>query len=75
MTTADTVMDRALALATEPGDTAVAVKELLACCGNRRVSVVMAHRYLLDRLSNQPNDTTARAVELVTEALRYLDPE
>jgi hypothetical protein len=75
VTTADIVMNRALALAGEPTEEDIAVKDLLECCGDRRVSVVLAHRYLTDRLAKEPDPQTARAAELVERVLRRLDGE
>ena len=75
MTTADLVMESALALAQSGTDTDEAVATLLERSGERRVSVVMAHRYLVDKLAHEPTDQTARAAELVQAALGQLGDE
>jgi hypothetical protein len=48
MTTADEVRDRALDLARAGTDREDAVRDLLDCCGERRVSVVRARQELVD---------------------------
>jgi hypothetical protein len=49
MTTADQVKDRALDLARRGTPEEEAVRDLLDCCGERRVSVVRARRELIDQ--------------------------
>ena len=49
MTTADQVRDRALDLARAGTDREDAVRDLLDCCGERRVSVVRARQELVER--------------------------
>jgi hypothetical protein len=49
MTTADQVKDRALDLARRGTPEEEAVRDLLDCCGERRVSVVRARRELMDQ--------------------------
>jgi hypothetical protein len=49
MTTADAVRDRALDLARAGTGREDAVRDLLDCCGERRVSVVRARQELVDQ--------------------------
>jgi hypothetical protein len=49
MTTADQVKDRALDLARMGTPEEEAIRDLLDCCGERRVSVVRARRELMDQ--------------------------
>lgn len=63
MTTTDTVVDRALLLASSDMDTEEAISDLEDCCGGRRVAVVMARQRLLEQ-DEQPGGTN-RAVELL----------
>lgn len=49
MTTADKVKDRALDLAQAGTAREEAIRDLLDCCGERRVSVVRARQELVDR--------------------------
>jgi hypothetical protein len=49
VTTADKVKDRALDLAQAGTAREEAIRELLDCCGERRVSVVRARQELVDR--------------------------
>ena len=71
MSTAETLVDRACDLAGTGADTDTAVRELLDCCADRRVSVVMARRSLEERMrAEQQDPTLARAVEILDETLR-----
>jgi hypothetical protein len=71
MSTAETLADRACDLAGAGADTDTAVRELLDCCADRRVSVVMARRSLVERLEGGGADPTlSRAVEILDETLR-----
>jgi hypothetical protein len=49
MTTADQVKDRALDLARRGTPEEEAIRDLLDCCGERRVSVVRARQELIDQ--------------------------
>jgi hypothetical protein len=49
MTTADEVRDRAVDLVREGTERKQAVRDLMDCCGERRVSVVRARQELADR--------------------------
>jgi hypothetical protein len=49
VTTADKVKDRALDLAQAGTAREEAIRDLLDCCGERRVSVVRARQELVDR--------------------------
>ena len=68
MSTADIVMDRALALARAGAEEEAAIAELVSCSGENRVAVVMARRQVID-LTGQPEGETARATELLDEVL------
>jgi hypothetical protein len=63
MTTADQVKDRALDLAQMGTPEEEAIRDLLDCCGERRVSVVRARRELMDQ------GDADRAVRLLDEVL------
>jgi hypothetical protein len=66
MTTADEVVGRAVALAEENSDMERAVRELLECCGGRRVSVVIARQRLKGDVKESPDDQVkTRAVQLL----------
>ncbi len=71
MTTADVVIERALALAAARTEEDEAVQDLLSCCAGKRVSVVMARRHLMDEEDGQKEEA-GRAVELLGEVLRRL---
>jgi hypothetical protein len=49
MTTADEVRDRAVDLVREGTEREQAVRDLMDCCGERRVSVVRAWQELVDQ--------------------------
>jgi hypothetical protein len=72
MTTADSVMERAVDLARLGAGTQEGVTELLACSGERRVALVMAKHHLQERLTEHPNETDQRAIDLLGEALSLL---
>jgi hypothetical protein len=70
MTTAQQLEEKAVALAQEGTQTDAAVTELLECCGQKRVSVVVARHHFLEVLEENATDPVAvRAVELLDEAL------
>jgi hypothetical protein len=70
MTTADQVLERAIALAEENSASADAVAELLDCCSGRRVSMVLARQRIEEALRTSPGDLVmARAVNLLDGAL------
>jgi hypothetical protein len=69
MTTADVVMDRALALARAGETEDLAVRDLLECCGDNRVSVVMARRLILERSEPRSDGDAVRATELLNAVL------
>ena len=71
MTTADEVQERALALARAGSATEDAIRELLDGCGDKRVSVVLARREVLD-WEDGPDPVSRRACELLDEVLRRL---
>lgn len=71
MTTSDEVRRRALALASAETTTEDALRELLECCGEKRVSVVMARRQVHGP-DQGPDPISERAAELLDEVLRRL---
>jgi hypothetical protein len=73
MTTAETVREKALALAEAGSPTDEAVRELLASCKDKRVPVVLARQQFLKQQQERPDDIVAnRAVELLDEVLARL---
>jgi hypothetical protein len=71
VTTSHEVTQRALELAESNATTDEAVRDLLLCCGDRRVPVVMARQHLLE--GARPEDSTrGRAVELLDLVLGRL---
>jgi hypothetical protein len=73
MTTADAVRDRALRLAEAGASIEEAVRELLECCGQKRVPVVLARQQFLKELEEQPSDpVVSRASELLDHVLERL---
>ncbi len=74
MTTADIVMERALALAGAGVEDEGAVQEVLSSAGGNRVAVVRARRHLMEESEDQGEDA-GRAVELLEEVLRRLPAE
>jgi hypothetical protein len=76
MPTADSVRQRALALAQTDARTDDAVRELLEYCEQRRVAVVLARQQLLRHLEEGPSDDAARrAAELLDHVLERLPLE
>ncbi|HYT77891.1 MAG TPA: hypothetical protein VEQ37_01245 [Actinomycetota bacterium] len=70
MTTADEVLQRALALAAGGSLAEDAVAELLACCAGRRVSLVLARQRVEEGVRDTPEDLVkARAMSLLDGAL------
>jgi hypothetical protein len=69
VTTADILMERALALASEQIEPEQAVQELLAASGDRRVAVVLARRHLVEQQEEDPDAQTGRAVDLLDQVL------
>jgi hypothetical protein len=70
MTTADEVLQRALALAAGDSVTGDAVAELLNCCAGKRVSMVVARQRIEEALKDKPDDLVkARAVRFLDGAL------
>jgi hypothetical protein len=69
MATSEEVRRTALALAERGEETGPAVRELLASCGDHRVSVVLARRGLLELQENGESGTVRRAIELLDLAL------
>jgi hypothetical protein len=72
MTTANDVMTRALALASTGADDEAAVGELMDCCHDNRVAVVMARRRVLEEGDGQDAGHVARAAELLESVLARL---
>jgi hypothetical protein len=71
VTTATMVMDRALSLARVGTDEEAAVRDLLQCCGENRVSVVVARRRVLE-LDSEGDANAVRAAELLDQVLTRL---
>ena len=70
MSTAETLAERAIELAGSGMDTDAAVHDLLDCCADKRVSVVMAKRAIEERIEQGADDPTLpRAVEYLNETL------
>jgi hypothetical protein len=67
MTTADQVMERAIALAEDDTEVDRAVEELLDCCAGRRVSVIVARQRLEEDLTDVANDRRK------ADAIQFLD--
>ena len=65
MATSEAVWKTALDLAERGEDNDTAVHELLACCGDHRVSVVVARQRLSDASGEDPRGTVSRAMELL----------
>jgi hypothetical protein len=63
--TSEDVRKTALDLAERGEDSDTAVHELLACCGDHRVSVVVARQTLSDASGEDPPGTVSRAMELL----------
>jgi hypothetical protein len=73
MPTADIVHEKALSLAESGAATEEAVTELLECCGQKRVSVVLARQQLLRDLEARPSDPVpTRAAGLLDQVLERL---
>jgi hypothetical protein len=70
MSTAEILAERAVELAGTDTDTDAGVQDLLECCADKRVSVVMAKRSIEERIGATGGDPSmARAVELLDETL------
>jgi hypothetical protein len=67
--TSEDVWKTALDLAERGEDTDTAVHELLACCGDHRVSVVVARQTLSDASGEDLPGTVSRAIELLDAVL------
>ena len=65
MATSEDVWKMAPDLAERGEDSDTAVHELLACCGDHRVSVVVARQTLSDASGEEPPGTVSRAMELL----------
>lgn len=73
MTTADVVREKALSLVGAETPTEEALGELLECCNQRRVPVVLARQQFLKDLEERPSDPMAnRAAELLDRVLERL---
>ena len=73
MTTADIVRTKAMALAEAGSPDDEALRELLACCKGKRVSVVLARQQFLKQQEDGSADPVAdRAVQLLDEVLARL---
>ena len=73
MTTADVVREKAISLADSETQTEEAIRQLLETCGEKRVSVVLAHQEFLKELQERPSDPVVdRAADLLDQVLRRL---
>lgn len=73
MTTADSVREKALSLAGAGTPTEEAIRELLECCKQKRVPVVLARQQFLKDLEASPSDpVVTRAAELLDGVLEHL---
>jgi hypothetical protein len=73
MTTAEIVMERALALAGAGVEDEGAVQEVLSSAGGNRVAVIIARRHLMEESEDQGG--AGQAVEILDEVLRRLPAE
>jgi hypothetical protein len=67
--TSEDVWQTALDLAERGEDTDTAIRELLACCGDHRVSVVVARQTLSGATGEDPPGNVSRAIELLDAVL------
>jgi hypothetical protein len=75
MPTADIVREKALTLAGD-GPTEEAIQELLDCCKDKRVPIVLARQQLLtDMEAGHSDPNVGRAVELLDQVLGRLPLE
>ena len=65
MATSDEVRRTALDVAERSEETGAAVREILECCGDHRVSVVRARQTLAAEEDEAANGATRRAIELL----------
>ena len=73
MTRADAVRERALSLAKAEAPREKAIRELLDCCGEKRVPVVLARQQFLKVLEVHSADPVVnQAVELLDQVLKRL---
>ena len=73
MTTADVVRDKAISLAQAETPTEEAVQDLLECCVEKRVPVVLARQQFLKDLLERPSDPVVnKAAELLDRVLERL---
>jgi hypothetical protein len=73
MPTADAVREKALSLAEAGTPTEEAIRELLECCREKRVPVVLARQQFLKDLEAHPSDpVVSRAAELLDHVLGRL---
>lgn len=73
MTTADAVREKALSLARAETPPEGAIRELLECCKQKRVPVVLARQQFLKELEERPSDPVVkRAAELLDRLIEVL---
>jgi hypothetical protein len=73
MTTTDAVRQKVLSLAEAGASTEEAVREVLECCREKRVPVVLARQQFLKDLDERPSDpVVSRAAELLDRVLERL---
>jgi hypothetical protein len=69
MATSDEVRRSALELAERGEETDAAVSEILSCCGDHRIALILARRTLVEGEGEDVNGAARRAVELLDLAL------
>jgi hypothetical protein len=73
MTTADVVRERAIRLARAETPAEEAIRDLLECCAEKRVPVVLARQQFMRDVEERPADPVAsRAVELLDRVLERI---
>ena len=73
MTTADAVREKVLSLVKAETPKEEAIREVLVCCGEKRVPVVLARQHFLKYLEEDAADPVVKqAVELLDQVLKRL---
>ena len=73
MSTSDDLIERSLSLAAKKVPTQEALVDLAACCGRKRVSVLVARRRIQDSVGDAVGDVKTRALQLLDEVLKLGD--
>jgi hypothetical protein len=73
MTTADVIREKAITLARAETPAEEAIRDLLECCAEKRVPVVLARQQFMRDVEESPTDpVVSRAVELLDRVLERL---